>query len=219
MQGARVEIEFTDTQVSRRAIKVQDATLQIYAPYDQLDRETVECAAAFLRKSGYDLDKEHSRLSPYRLAHYIKTVLKGNKDSLHFTTFANENPRVDHMVTVPHIPFWAVCSHHLLPFVGYVSVGYIPSNRVVGLSKIPLYVREIALGPWMQEHLAAAIADRLEAEVAPQGVGVQIIAQHTCQLLDLGQPPIPWMITTVVRGALLLDASAHQEFLDTCKER
>lgn len=188
---------------------------RLYPPYDTMCCDGIEDLARYLRAIGYDLDTEHTRMTPYRLTWYLRTLL-GNAQhpkEVHVTSFSNTDPKIDHMVVVPHIPFWSACSHHLLPFTGEVSVGYVPNNRLVGLSKIPLIVRDIARGFWMQEHLADRIARTFEEELRPLGVAVRIEAQHTCQLLDLEQPPIPKMITTVLRGVYLLNPAAKAEFL------
>jgi GTP cyclohydrolase I len=147
----------------------------------------------------------------HRLTHYIKTLKEGIPDK-HWTVFENVNPIVSHMVVVPQIPFWSACSHHGLPFMGTVSIGYIPKHTLIGLSKIPLLVRQLSLGFWLQEHLANEIADKLEHLLVPQGIGVYIEAQHTCQLLDLGVPPIPVMKTSVLRGIIMHAAQAREEF-------
>lgn len=183
----------------------------VYAPYDKLDRETVACMDIALRRLGIATDGTHNDLTPYRLCHYL-SYLATPAEEFHLTAFPNEDPKVSHMVTVPAIPFWSACSHHTLPFVGKVSVGYVPNNLLIGLSKIPLLVRSLARGFWVQEHLANTIADKLEETMTPQGVGVMIEAMHTCQLLDLKQPPIPVMRTTVLRGIMLHGEKARDEF-------
>jgi len=187
----------------------------LYPPYDTMCDDGIADLARYLEAIGYDLKTEHTVLTPYRLTWYLRTLI-GNaqrQKEYHITAFANENPKIDHMVVVPHIPFWAACSHHLLPFVGDVSVGYVPHAKLIGLSKIPLIVRSMAKGFWMQEHLANEIADAFERHLEPIGCAVRIEAQHTCQLLDLEQPPIPKMVTTVLRGVFLLNPAAKEEFL------
>lgn len=183
-----------------------------YPPYDQLSAGTVLKAQALLKAVGMELN-EHSKMTPFRLTHYLQYLVEGSKqDQVHWTAFPNEDPVVDHMVVVPQIPFWSACSHHCLPFIGKASVGYVPNNLLFGLSKIPLLVRWHARGLWLQEHLANAIADHLEMLLCPRGVAVYIEAQHTCQLLDLKEPPIPVMKTSVLRGVLMHGEKARDEF-------
>lgn len=118
-----------------------------------------EKAKAWLEELGYDLETEHTRMAPYRLSWYVMCMLADSK-SVHITAFDNVNPRVEDMVIVPAIPVFSCCSHHLLPFFGYVDFGYIPGDKILGLSKIPGVIQAIAKGAWMQEHLTHAIADK-----------------------------------------------------------
>lgn len=186
-----------------------------YAPYDEISQEQVEAAHKYLAQLGFDLSTTHTDMTAYRLTHYLRFLKQGG-DEFHLTAFPNEDPCVDHMVVVPQIPFWSACSHHCLPFMGTVSVGYIPKDLVIGLSKIPLLVQYVARGYWLQEHLAKMIADKLEEALNPQGVGVYIEARHTCQLLDLKEPPIPVMKTAVLRGILMHGPAAREEFYRHC---
>ena len=156
-------------------------------------------------------DEVHTDLTGWRLVRYIKH-LHEVQDAPRLTVFPNEDPEIDQMVLVSNIDFWSACSHHMLPFFGTVTVGYIPKGHIIGLSKIPLLVRYLARRPTLQEHLAEVIADALRMHVKPKGIGVHIRAQHTCQLLDLAQPPIPVMTTTVLKG-VMRNAPARAEFL------
>lgn len=185
----------------------------VYPPYDELSPIAVSAAAAYLDAIGYDHSTPHTQLTPHRLTHYWTYLLAGEGPP-HLTVFPNENPVIDNMVKVPSIPFWSACSHHGLPFVGVASIGYIPDKLVYGLSKIPLLVRSLARGFWMQEHLGHVIAATLNNLLSPLGVGVSISAVHTCQLLDLRQPPIPRMITTVLKGSFF-NAETRAEFLNS----
>jgi len=181
--------------------------MEVYAPYDTLDVAAVDpMREALDALEVFDEDDVHRALTPQRLVYYLKHLVEGEQEDFHLTTFPNANPRIDHMVTVPNITFWSACSHHTLPFMGTISVGYIPDELVIGLSKIPLHARAVARGFWLQEHLTHCIANDLMDALEPLGVAVQIRAQHTCQLLDVKQPPIPEMITTVLMGVFHPDS-------------
>lgn len=186
---------------------------KLYPPYDKLNQGIVAGMYHVLSQLGI-VNKAHTGLTADRLIYYLQYLTEEDPRPFHLTVFPNVSPAVDHMVVVPHISFWAACSHHCLPFFGTASVGYIPHKVVVGLSKVPLLVRKIARGYWLQEHLANEIADQLEFALDPLGVAIQIRAQHTCQLLDLQQPPIPEMVTTVLRGRLF-KGEARAEFFST----
>lgn len=160
----------------------------------------------------FDPTAAHTKDTPRRLLKYLKhwTDWPGQAP-FKVTTFVNESPVADQMITIPNVPFWSCCSHHLLPFFGEVSVAYVPGHWLVGLSKVAQIVRWIAKKPQVQEHLAEEIADYLSALLDPRGLGVYIRAWHTCQLLSVG-PGAPQMTTTVVRG-VLKNHAAKDEFL------
>lgn len=158
------------------------------------------------------LPTEHMEDTPARLLRYLIHWSGWEPDPpFNVTAFANENPRVDQLIIVPGVSFWSCCSHHLLPFHGHVTVGYLPDGRIIGLSKVAQAVRWIAKKPQVQEHLAHEIADFLEERLAPLGLAVYIRAWHTCQMLSVG-PDAPQMVTTVLRGNLR-NHSAKAEFL------
>lgn len=195
-----------------------DELTNSFQNYVQRHPEVDTTAGAAIRvaldRLGLGMDSEHTNATPYRFTRYVQSLLgpKGGTDPVHITSFSNENPHIDHMVVIPNITFWSACSHHMLPFFGTIAVGYIPNDILAGLSKIPLVVRHIAKGLWMQEHLANTIADVFSQSLKPLALAVRIEAQHTCQLLDIKQPPIPLMITTVLKGNFLLNPSAKAEF-------
>ncbi|NIN67886.1 MAG: GTP cyclohydrolase I FolE, partial [Anaerolineae bacterium] len=94
---------------------------------------------------------QHWERTPERFARYLTHLCRpGDYDR--WTTFVRE-AEARHLIAVPAIHFWSACSHHMLPFIGQCWVGYIPDEKILGLSKIPLLVREVARGFWMQEDL------------------------------------------------------------------
>jgi GTP cyclohydrolase I len=184
-----------------------------YPPYDRISSEAAQKALELLQEVGIHCNTEHTEMTPYRLIRYLTYLIQfPAPETFHLTTFKNEDPHITDLQVVPNIDFWSACSHHCLPFIGQASIGYIPGARLVGLSKIALLVRSLARGYWMQEHLAQVIADNLETSLQPQGVAVYLRAMHTCQLLDLGQPPIPIFKSTVLRGVLMHGPAARDEF-------
>ena len=156
-------------------------------------------------------------MTPYRLSWYVKRMLEHSTDDIHLTSFANGNPEVKDMVIVPRIPIFAACSHHLLPFVGHVDFGYIPGERLLGLSKIPQLIQRMAKGPWLQEHLAHAIADKFYQDLLAEGVIVRIECLHTCVMLDLGWGDVPGMVTCALRGSFMGCPECVQEFMEHLK--
>jgi len=190
--------------------------MELYYPYNELDENVMGQMTEAFWSAGINIEHPDYELTPYRYTYYLKYLMGGKE--FHLTVFDNVDPVIDAMIAVTDIPFWSACSHHTLPFFGKISVAYIPDKLLVGLSKIPLLVRNMARGFWLQEHLAEAIADKMVDALDPLGVGVYIEAQHTCQLLDLQQPPIPLMKLSVLRGCFHpLDPTYHgdarEEFL------
>ena len=101
---------------------------------------------------------------------------------LRLTTFPNEEG-YDELVLARAIPFRTVCEHHLLPFAGVAHVGYLPGERILGLSKLARLVEHFAARPQTQERLTRQVADCLAARLAPRGAGVVLEAEHTCMTL------------------------------------
>ena len=128
------------------------------------------------------------------------------------TTFDAE--QTDEMIVLRAVPFFSLCEHHLLPFVGTATVGYVPTDRIVGLSKIPRIVHHFARGLQNQERLVQQVANCLVETLRPKGVGVILHARHLC--MEMRGVQIAGTITTTsaLRGVFLEDARCRREFLD-----
>lgn len=127
------------------------------------------------------------------------------------TTFASE--RYDQMVIVKNIEFYSLCEHHLLPFFGRVSVGYLPDAKIIGLSKIPRLVEIFARRLQNQERLTQQIADSLQALLAPKGVGVVATATHLCTRMRGVEKENVAMTTSALTGLFRTDPRTREEFL------
>lgn len=170
-------------------------------------------AAEFLRCLGIDpADPSTPDLheTPRRLALAYAELL--DVPEFEFTTFANTE-NYDELVLVSNIPFQSVCEHHLLPFAGVAHVGYLPDREIVGLSKLARTVDHYARRPQTQERLTMQIADLLEVELDPRGVGVVMMAEHSCMTLRGARAPGALTTTSSLRGHLRQDAAARAEFL------
>jgi GTP cyclohydrolase I len=128
------------------------------------------------------------------------------------TTFPNDEG-YDEMVLARGIPFRSVCEHHLLPFLGVAHVGYLPGERIVGLSKLARVVENFAAAPQVQERLTGQIAGWLDAELAPRGVGVVLDAEHMCMSLRGVRAVGTRTRTSALRGLIRDDARTRAEFL------
>jgi GTP cyclohydrolase I len=123
------------------------------------------------------------------------------------------------MVVVKDIPFYSLCEHHLLPFFGSAAVAYIPRGRVVGLSKIPRIVEMYARRLQVQERLTQQIADFLQDNLAPQGVGVVLEATHLCAVMRGVRKPGTVMTTSAVLGLFRSRDKTRSEFLAHIERR
>ena len=111
------------------------------------------------------------------------------------------------------IPFVSLCAHHLLPFAGHVHVGYVPRRRIVGLSKVARVVRHFSRSLQLQERLTQEVADCIERELEPAGVGVVVEAEHQCMTIRGVQAPGTRTVTSTMYGLLRDDAAIRDEFL------
>jgi GTP cyclohydrolase I len=127
------------------------------------------------------------------------------------TTFANDEA-YDELVLARSIPLRAVCEHHLLPFVGVAHVGYLPGERILGLSKLARVVGHFAARPQVQERLTKQIAGWLQDNLSPRGVGVVIEAEHTCMTLRGVQASGSTTVTSTLLGIVRDDPRSRQEF-------
>jgi GTP cyclohydrolase I len=128
------------------------------------------------------------------------------------TTFPNEEG-YDELVLARGIPVQSVCEHHMLPFTGVAHVGYLPGERIVGLSKLARVVELFARRPQVQERLTVQVANWLQAQLSPRGVGVVVEAEHLCMTLRGVQAPGTTTITSALQGVLREDPRSRAEFL------
>jgi GTP cyclohydrolase I len=181
-------------------------------PAAERDLTAAEQAAAdFLRALGLPLDAPGLSGTPRRMAHAYAEMLTPLAFDL--TTFPNDDG-YDELVLVRDIPVTSVCEHHLLPFLGRAHVGYLPSDRILGLSKLARLVEMHARGPQVQERLTKQIADWLDARLRPRGVGVVIEAEHMCMTLRGVAAVGARTVTSTLLGALRTDARSRAEFLN-----
>jgi GTP cyclohydrolase I len=110
-------------------------------------------------------------------------------------------------------PFHSLCEHHLLPFVGVANVGYLPGERIIGLSKLARVVELFARDLQVQERLTTQVAGWLDHHLQPRGVGVVIEAEHLCMSLRGVQKPGARTVTSALLGLIRDDPRTRQEFL------
>jgi GTP cyclohydrolase I len=167
-------------------------------------------AGDLLTALGVDLTDESVRDTPRRIAHMYAELLSPAPFTP--TTFPNDGG-YDELVVATQIPFHSLCEHHLLPFVGVAHVGYLPGERIIGLSKLARVVELFARDLQVQERLTTQVANWLDDHLQPKGVGVVIEAEHLCMSLRGVQKPGARTITSALHGLVRDDHRTRQEFL------
>jgi GTP cyclohydrolase IA len=166
-------------------------------------------ARALLEALGLDTATEGMVDTPARMARAYAELFSTRPFSA--TTFPNDEG-YDELVLARAIPLRSVCEHHLLPFAGVAHVGYLPGDRILGLSKLARLVDHFAARPQVQERLTQQIADWLDRELDAQGVGVVLDAEHTCMTLRGVQAVGARTVTSALRGLLRDSPSSRAEF-------
>ena len=188
------------------------SALHVAPPPTELDLAAAERAAReLLRALGQDTHSESMQATPARMARAYAELFTPAPFEL--TTFPNDEG-YDELVLARDIPLRSVCEHHLLPFVGIAHVGYLPGERILGLSKLARVVGHFAARPQVQERLTKQIADWLDEQLEPRGVGVVIAAEHTCMTLRGVQAIGSSTVTSTLLGTLRADGRSRQEFFD-----
>jgi GTP cyclohydrolase I len=159
---------------------------------------------------GVDLGDESVRDTPGRMARMYAELLTPAPFAP--TTFPNDGG-YDELVVATGIPFHSLCEHHLLPFVGVAHVGYLPGDRIIGLSKLARVVERFSRSLQVQERLTTQVARWLDDQLAPKGVGVVLEAEHLCMSLRREQKPGPRTVTSALHGLVRDDPRTRQEFL------
>src|SRR3954468_16356412 len=173
--------------------------------------EAAERAAGeFLTALGVDLTPAGLSDTPGRMARAYAELLTPRDFAL--TTFDNDEG-YDELVLARSIPIRSVCEHHLLPFVGVAHVGYLPGDRILGLSKLARVVELFAHRAQVQERLTKQVADWLDTRLRPRGVGVVVEAEHMCMTLRGVQAVGTRTVTSTLLGTLRDDGRSRAEFL------
>jgi GTP cyclohydrolase I len=175
-----------------------------------IDLAAAERAVAdLLAALGRDPDGAHLAETPRRVAAAYAELL--TPTPFRATTFGNDEG-YDELVLARDVPFSSLCQHHLLPFSGVAHVGYLPGERIVGLSKLARVVEHLARDLQVQERLTEQVADWLEQELQPKGAGVVLEAEHLCMSLRGVRASGSRTVTSAVRGILRSDVRSRAEF-------
>ena len=169
-----------------------------------------DAVADLMSALGMDTNDPSLARTPHRVAKAYAELLSPREFGL--TTFPNDEG-YDELVVARDIPFTSICEHHLLPFVGTASVGYLPGARILGLSKLARVVELFGRRPQVQERMTKQIATWLDQHLRPRGVGVVLRAEHTCMTLRGVQAKGSSTVTSALLGTLRDDPRTRGEFL------
>jgi GTP cyclohydrolase I len=182
------------------------------------DGAKVESVASLVRKMialiGEDPEREGLKKTPERYEKALKFLTSGYHQNVdHLLNGATFSVCYDEMVVVKDIEFFSLCEHHLLPFFGKAHVAYLPSKKVIGLSKVARLVNMYARRLQIQERMTNQIARALEDKIAPQGVGVIIEARHLCMQMRGVEKQHGQAVTSAMLGAFRENKQTRDEFL------
>ncbi len=176
-----------------------------------MDLPAAERAARdLLLALGADLEAEGLVHTPRRMAAAYAELL--TPEPFNLTSFPNDEG-YDELVLVRDIPFQSLCMHHLLPFHGVAHVAYLPARRIVGLSKLARVVEHFAHELQLQERLTTQVANCLNEQLEPKGVGVVLEAEHLCMSLRGVQKAGARTVTSALHGLVRDDSRTREEFL------
>jgi GTP cyclohydrolase IA len=179
------------------------------------DRDPIEPAMrSILEHLGEDPGREGLLATPHRVAKSLRFLTSGYRQDVDkVLNGALFDVCYDEMVIVKDIEVFSLCEHHLLPFFGRCHVAYIPSNKVIGLSKLPRLVDVFARRLQVQERLTTEIAYTIMDKIRPLGVGVVIEAKHLCMIMRGVEKQNSIAVTSAMLGAFRDDRKTREEFL------
>jgi GTP cyclohydrolase I len=173
-----------------------------------------QAVTALLRALGRDPASPHLADTPRRVAGSFAELLTARPFDL--TTFPNDEG-YDELVLARDIPVHSLCEHHLLPFSGLAHIGYLPGDRILGLSKLARVLEHFARDLQVQERLTSQVAGWLQEHLAPRGVGVVIEAEHLCMAVRGVRARGTRTTTSALHGHLREDPRSRQEFFALCR--
>jgi len=182
----------------------------------QFDKASIEKAVRLIIGAiGDDVNREGLRETPRRVADMYADIFDGIGREPKDVIKVFEAEEHDEMVILKDIPFYSVCEHHLLPFLGKAHIAYIPKkNKLLGLSKLARIVELYAKRLQLQERLTSQIADTLMRTIEPLGVLVIVEAEHLCMTMRGVKKPGSKMVTSAIRGIFRKNESTRKEALE-----
>jgi len=176
---------------------------------DRIEKAVLE----ILEAVGENPQREGLQGTPQRVARMYAELLEGmdHEPAEYLGSIFHET--YDEVVLLKDIPFYSVCEHHLMPFIGKAHVAYLPDGKVLGISKLARVVDAFARRLQLQERLTDQIADFLMTQLSPQGVSVVLEASHSCMTIRGARKPGSTMVTSAIRGIFKKDPRSRAEVL------
>jgi GTP cyclohydrolase I len=186
---------------------------------NQFDRAAIEKAIRqIIIAIGEDVNREGLKETPRRVADMYADIFSGIGRNVQEVVKVFEAEDHDEMIILKDIPFYSICEHHFLPFLGKAHIAYIPrKNKLLGLSKLARVVELYAKRPQLQERLTSQIADTMLDIINPLGVLVVIEAEHLCMTMRGVKKPGSRMVTSAIRGIFRKNESTRKEALELIK--
>ncbi len=180
----------------------------------KVDTERIEKAVKeILLAIGEDTNRDGLNRTPERVGKMYAELLAGMRENPkdHLRSVFTEN--YDEIVLLRNIPFYSICEHHLMPFIGSAHVAYLPTGTVLGVSKLARIVDSFARRLQVQERLTEQIADFMMDSLKPKGVAVVLEAAHSCMTIRGIKKPGSVMVTSALRGIFKRDPKSRNEVL------
>ncbi len=183
--------------------------------FDEVGETSLDAVVAeLLTGLGEDITREGMVKTPQRVERSLRFLTSGYaqdpRQVINGALFAAESSE---MVVLTGIEFYSLCEHHMLPFFGTASIGYVPGDKILGLSKFARVVDVFARRMQVQERMTAQIADALDEVLEPQGVAVVTRASHLCMMMRGVEKQGSMTVTSAMRGIFREDARTRQEFM------
>jgi len=181
---------------------------------NHVDHQKIEKAIRqILEAVGEDLNREGIKRTPQRVANMYAELLGGMQEDPreHLKGVFQED--YDEIVILRDIPFYSICEHHLMPFIGSAHIAYLPKGNVLGVSKIARIVDCFSRRLQVQERLTNQIADFLMDNLQPMAVAVVLEASHSCMTIRGAKKPGSIMVTSAIRGVFRNDQKSRSEVL------
>ncbi len=179
-----------------------------------IDLERIEKAVVeILSAVGEDIEREGLKGTPKRVARMYAELLGGTQRDPKENLKSIFTENYDEIVLLRDVPFYSICEHHLMPFIGTANIAYLPDGKLLGVSKLARIVDCFAHQMQLQERLTSQIANFIMDNLRPKGVAVVLEAAHSCMTIRGIKKPGSTMVTSALRGIFKKDSRTRSEVM------